>query len=666
MRSKLIGFTFMLVWATAVLGAYYVFHKPFDVLNLEAILTSTGSLLAVLAVSTACAGIGRAVVRWTLITNNEGFPRLALEFGIGFGLLGLLWLGLAAAGLLGVWVAWLVLIATIALSFREWQPWWTSLLSVVRSWAPINNVQRVIAIIVVALGAMSLVDALSPPHEWDALMYHLTSPLHHIQAGQLIVEPSLPESGYPQLVEMHYTWLLLLGVPRAAAVLHWFLGIMTSLFVISLTRRWINDQAAWLALAMLYSAGTWTTLMGAAYIDLALVFFATLAFAKFVEWVGQPSFRQAVLLGSIAAFAFGVKYTGAWVGLSLAIIMVWRWPRQALKTLIYFGVAALILALPWLLKNLPTGNPMYPFIWQGEGWDSIRQAWFSRVGSGLLETAPSQLLTAPILLTILGADGAQTWDASFGPLLLMFTPVLLLGWRAYRDQPWYRYGLAWIGLLYAAWLLGAATSSLLIIPRLLFPLVPVLVILLAGSALRLFEVELKGLSLGRITLALMIVVLTLTTFGRVGEMLGSQSLQVALGWTSSEDFLYQELGWYHGAVRSIDALGDTSRVLFLFEPRAYHCPADRCIPDGILDRWYWSRQRDLTNPEILSEWRDQGATHVLVYQLGVELLQAGEDLLTNADWNALDQFVLDYLVEIENFGDAYILYEIQADSAGEP
>jgi hypothetical protein len=665
MRSKLIGFTLFLVWATAVLGAYYVFHKPIDALNLHALITSAGSLMAALALVTASVGLGRLVLRWRSIAADDGFAQLSMAFGVGFGLLGLFWLGLASVGLLVTWAAWLVLLGFGVVLSREWLAWWRGFFQAVRSNTPKAKAHRLIAVFVILLAAMSLLNALAPPHAWDALMYHLASPARHIQAGRLVVEPSLPESGYPQLVEMHYTWLLLLGAPHAAAVLHWLIGIMSSLLVFDLARRWINDQAAWLAVAILFSAGTWNTLMGIAYIDLVLVFYATVAFMNLVEWIDQPSIRHTLLLGVLAGFAFGVKYTGAFVGLSLVILMVWRSPRRSLRTMLYFGPAALAVAAPWLLKNLPAGNPFYPFFWQGEGWDSIRQAWFSRLGTGLLDTNPSRLLTAPILMTILGADGAKPWDASFGPILLMLTPLLFIGWRAHREKTWFRYGLAWVGLLYIAWLVGAANSSLLIIPRLIFPLIPVLVILLGASALRLFDLDFNRVSLGRITLVLILLVLVLSVFSQLGEVLENQSLEVALGWISSEDYLYHRLGWYHGAIRYLEALPHDSRVLFLFEPRTFYCPPSMCIPDGILDRWHWYRQRGFSALDLMDEWRNQGVTHVLIYQLGVDLLQAGDDPLTEPDWDALDQLIQNYLVEVENFGDVYALYQLPA-SPGAP
>jgi hypothetical protein len=67
----------------------------------------------------------------------------------------------------------------------------------------------------------------------------------------------------------------------------------------------------------------------------------------------------------------------------------------------------------------------------------------------------------------------------------------------------------------------------------------------------------------------------------------------------------------------------------------------------------------------MDEWRNQGVTHVLIYQLGVDLLQAGDDPLTEPDWDALDQLIQNYLVEVENFGDVYALYQLPA-SPGAP
>jgi hypothetical protein len=243
--------------------------------------------------------------------------------------------------------------------------------------------------------------------------------------------------------------------------------------------------------------------------------------------------------------------------------------------------------------------------------------------------------------------------------MLMLAPTLILGWGAFRGKAWFRYGLAFIGLLYAAWLYGAAISRLLVQPRLLFPILPILAVLLAASYLRLSEMTIGSLSMRRIFLALLVLVLVLTMFNQIGNFLEGHALQVVLGWDTNEDYLYRHLGWYYAAMRRLDSLPEHSQVLFLFEPRTYYCPPDRCIPDGVLDRWNWLRRRDLSNPEILSEWRQDGVTHVLIYQTGVELLYEGEDPLSESDWDALATLVDEDLVEIENFGDAYLLYQLQ-------
>jgi hypothetical protein len=665
MRSKPIWFTILLFWATAILVAYYVFHKPLDVQNLAALAIGLRSIGTAFGVISASAGLGRVIVRRLIPTDADGLDQLMVEFGVGFGFTGLLWLGLAVTGLLKVWVAWVALAAIIGGTFKSIVHWWRSLQASIRTFHLENRFQKLLGISIFILAVASLIEASAPPHAWDTLLYHLTSPLRHVQAGQLVIDSALPESGYPQLVEMHYTWLLLLGAPRAAALLHWFIGLLASLMVGSLARRWVNGQGSWIAVALIFSAGTWTKMMGVAYIDLVLVFFATLAFQRLIAWIEEPSAKKTILLGVLAGFGFGVKYTGAFVGVALALLMVWRRPRQAIRTMLSFGFGALIVSLPWLLKNLPMENPFYPFLGQGIGWDSIRQTWYSQVGSGLLNSSPSQLLLAPFIMTIVGAEGAETWHATFGPLMLMLAPALIVAWKTFGDKHWFRYGLAWIALLYGSWLYGAAISRLLIQPRLLFPLVPVLTLLLGAGAVSISELNLGRISLGRILNALIVFVLFLTIFNSVGGLLQDQTLEVVMGWQSSEDYLYQQLGWYHGAIRYLDSLPEGSRVLFLFEPRTYYCPGDICIPDGILDRWYWSRQRGLTNLEILEEWRQEGVTHVLVYQLGIELLQSGEGPMSIDDWNALNSLLQEQLIEVENFGNAYLLYQLPHNSAGD-
>jgi hypothetical protein len=138
-------------------------------------------------------------------------------------------------------------------------------------------------------------------------------------------------------------------------------------------------------------------------------------------------------------------------------------------------------------------------------------------------------------------------------------------------------------------------------------------------------------------------------------------LQVLTGFESREDFLARRLGWYYPAIRYVNvSLPQGSTVLFLWEPRTYHCSVD-CRPDALLDSWLHAIHlygRD--SKAIATAWRDDGVTHVLLHRAGLEhIVAAGFDPVTETDLQVLDELRNEHMSLTEAFGSAYELYRLK-------
>ena len=62
---------------------------------------------------------------------------------------------------------------------------------------------------------------------------------------------------------------------------------------------------------------------------------------------------------------------------------------------------------------------------------------------------------------------------------------------------------------------------------------------------------------------------------------------------------------------------------------------------------------------VASLLRSQGFTHVLLYDLGVQLEREWRDSFLPADWEELERFKEEQLQLIESFDAAYTLYAIE-------
>jgi hypothetical protein len=670
---RLIATSLVLVWLFAAVTFYYVAHKPFTSYHLRAVgrtLTGLGGALLVVALGT---GIGVRLLRGLTVARAD---RLILAAAVGLGALSLVGLGLGAVGLLRPWVLWSLTVMGLLVTSG---PLWRALTAAWAdfAWKPQGRFEWFLALYCGILLVLALLRALAPPAAWDGLVYHLTGPKTYLAAGYVSHPLDLPYLGFPQLMELLFTWGMGLAGERAAAPIHWFYSVLSVFALVVAGRRWLSGAAGWLAAAVLLSARSIVMLAGYPYVDLALLLYTTLAFWALGHflWSGPQAQKWLLLSGVLAGLGLSTKYTALALPLALALVLlvsrIRNW-RPAIRDVLLLGLVALFVWSPWLFKNLVlTGNPTYPFFFDGIYWDSYRAFWYDRPGTGLFYTAPWRLLIAPWDATIWSVEGATLegfpgYGATIGPLLLALLPFLLLAWRRLplAQRRWLRAALVFCGVLYGFWLWGLARSALLIQTRLLFPAFGLLA-LIAGMAVEgSGKMPQRPINLDWMARAVVVGVLVLSLVSAFLSAVQERPLRVLLGFEAEEDYLSRWLGWYHVAVNTINRdLPPDAVVLFLWEPRSYRCQAT-CLPDALLDRWLHTTQH-LYGPhaETISDaWRAEGVTHVLLFRIGYDsVVDAGFDPVTAADQVALEQLLEEKMALVADFGGAYELYAFSED-----
>ncbi|MBN1811554.1 MAG: glycosyltransferase family 39 protein [Anaerolineae bacterium] len=678
-RRWVLATVLVLVWLFAVVAFYYVAHKPFTATHLCAIgqaLAGLGGALLVVALGT---GIGVRLLRGLTVARAD---RLILAAAVGLGVLSLVGLALGTVGLLRPWVLWLLTVAGLLLTSG---PLWRALAAAWAdfAWRPQGRFEGFLAVYCGILLALALLRALAPPTAWDGLVYHLTGPKLYLETGHVSHPLDLPYLGFPQLMGMLFTWGMGLAGERAAAPIHWFYGALGAFALVVIGRRWLSGAAGWLAAAVLFSAHSIAILTGQPYVDLTLLLYATLAFWALGHflWSGPQAQRWLLLSGVLAGLALSTKYTALALppalALALLVSRIRDW-RSAIRNAFLLGIVALLVWSPWLLKNLVlTGNPTYPFFFGGIYWNSYRAEWYDRPGTGLLYTETWRLLVAPWDATIWSVEGAAlegfpSYGATIGPLFLSLLPFLLLVWQRLplAQRRWLRAVLVFCGVLYGFWLWGVARSALLIQTRLLFPAFGLLALIVGVAVEGLGKLPQRPVNLSWVVRAVVIGVLVLTLVSTFLFAMQERPLRVLFGFEAEEDFLSRRLGWYRVAVNTINQeLPSDAVVLFLWEPRSYHCQTT-CLPDALLDRWLHATQH-LYGPDaaadpdgaaaaIADAWRTEGVTHVLFCQAGYDAVLAGKfDPITAEDVAVLEALQRDELEEIQNFGDAYVLYRLR-------
>jgi 4-amino-4-deoxy-L-arabinose transferase-like glycosyltransferase len=662
-------------WVFAVFFSYYIIHKPFLAANVIALLQTAYDIIAWLALLTVALSLGcwLTILLETRFLRENGFlsplEHLLIGGGLGLGLVSLMVLALGAAGLLYWWV----LLLLVVLSLLLLAPQVKALVGFCFK-GPLliieDRFSAALALYLAFLFVLVFIWTLTPPFHWDSLVYHLRYPRLYIQSHSLVVPIDSPYIGFPALLEMLFAAGMLLGSDVTAKLFHFTYALLTFLTVYAIAVRWFSPRTGWLAMAILGSAFSVVYLAAAAYVDLGLMFYATLAFHSLLIWLRRGERCWLVIAAIACGLGMGLKYTAFPIPLAVTALIFaggrGRRLRSGLADLLLCGVVAGLVASPWYLKNWwQTGNPIYPYLFGGAGGGAFHAAWMDRPGTGLA-TAPWRLLLAPWEMPVLGIEGRNGYGATIGPLFLAALPLLALTWRKLNEgeRSFLRVALIFCLVPYAFWLYGVARSGLLIQTRLLFPIFGVLALISAVSLERLHYLDTPAFSPGWIGKAVTFMALGLEALSLGLFFIADRPYDTIVGLESRSAYQARHTGTaYAAALEEINSLPPSAKVLFLWEPRSYGCQPT-CWPDAALDNLKYLVYLFHDAHGVAGYLHEEGFTHVLLYKKGMDLiLEERFDPITDKDLEVLHALQKDYLSLVADYGGSYLLYEVMPPPA---
>ena len=645
--GKLVVVAIAVAWFFLVLVSYYIVHKPFGIDNLLAMLNALGDVLVAGAIFLLAMLVGRRVLRG--FNFSSPLQALVLPTGLGLGLVSLATFGLGVVGALNALLFWALLLAILFLLRKDLAQLRRDLGAI--HFPILTRLDRALLVFCGFALTLAFFSALAPPLAWDAQVYHLVIPQTAIAQGRITAPPDLLYFSFPSLLEMLYLAAMLLKGDIVPQLIHFGFLLLTLVALFDFALRHFSSRVAVFACAIVCAVPSLVMLASWAYVDLALMFYATVAFIVLIDARQTNAWQGYALSGAFAGLAMGIKYTAAIIPVALFILLLAHKESRQPRLIIGHWSFAILFAAPWYLRNLVfMGNPFYPFVFGGAYWDSFRAEWFSRFGTGLAN-APFQLLIAPWDATINGVDGTVSYDATIGPLVLLFIPLLVLAFFNRTEKsarsPLARDALIFSAILYLFWLVGIAESKLLLQTRLLFPAFPILALLAAVGFDRLRDLDLPQFSLHRFATLLVALVIALTSMNYWLAWVGDNPLTYLTGAQSREAYLANHLGDYGAAIRFINTqLPSNARVLFWWEPRSYY--AQRATqPEADLDAFAHLRYLYHDADTMASALRQQGYTHILLANGGLDyVLQQSSDPMGAEDISVLQTFAARYLRQV--------------------
>jgi hypothetical protein len=244
------------IWFVAFIAGYYVIHKPITPGLAFSLVRLVWQVSVALAILSLAGGIGRRLLSKLFLHQ---LAALALQAGLGLGLLSLVMLAMGYAGLFRPLFTGLGLIVLGIFFWRDILGWWSNWRALHILWQTCDWFGRVTGWLALLILGFTLLTALAPPLKFDALVYHLVLPRQYLLAGRMVYVPQIIYWGMPQTAEMMYTWAMSLGGESAAVVLGWLVGLVALVGLLGLLVEQLGVAPAWAGLAALMSGLTLAT-----------------------------------------------------------------------------------------------------------------------------------------------------------------------------------------------------------------------------------------------------------------------------------------------------------------------------------------------------------------------------------------------------------------------
>lgn len=613
-------------------------------------------LFLLILVSTA---LGRKILRWLKIEFTSFLEEFLFSLGLGLGTLAYLTFGLGLCGLLYRWAAFTLLGILCLFLTSEIR----DILRIIKHQGTqflafhLTPPQFLLGVVVSLATLFYFIAALAPPIFYDSLVYHLAVPSLYIQYHKIIYFSFNFFSNFPFGMEMLYTLSLLLKSDILAKLIHFSMGPLIFLAIYSFSQKYWGRKTAFWAGAIFYlvpQVGIISTQTG---VDLGLTFFEFLAVWALINWFESSKKNLLILSGIACGLSLAIKYTGIFCFAILLMGVILKglledkekFPKVMKGVFIFIFVTGLV-ASPWYIKNFVfTGNPTYPFLFGGRGWDIGRAGKYMHFlrGHGPGHGNIINYLKLPWTLTLY----PSRVNGYIGPLYLLLLPLLLCFRKIDRVI---KYLLIYGGLYFILW--TVSTQQV----RFIIPALPLFSIIVAYLLKRL-SVQWKRFSQVLIPILLIILLSNLFWFIRIERVI-ADSLPVVCGLTSRENFLSRGLSYYDTVNYLNHHLPESAKVLFIGEARGYYCQRKFIAnaahdPTVIVKLIHASSSME----ELLHNLNRLGITHILYNRREAARLAKQYsyfDWANSRDAQMYEKFMKDYLQPIYTKNEVY-LYKVQ-------
>ncbi len=191
--------------------------------------------------------LGRRATR--ALEFDSPLSALAIQTGMGLGIVSAVTLALGLAGLLHSVGLWLLLVLGILARRHDARSVLTSLRSI--RMPATSGLERALRLFCAITLSIAFAFAILPPMGYDSQLYHLVIAKHALDIGRISVPPDNLTFSFPSLIEMLFLAGMVLKGDGTAQLIHFAYLLLVVGLLFALARRYFTTTVAWLACAVL-------------------------------------------------------------------------------------------------------------------------------------------------------------------------------------------------------------------------------------------------------------------------------------------------------------------------------------------------------------------------------------------------------------------------------
>jgi hypothetical protein len=222
------------------------------------------------------------------------------------------------------------------------------------------------AVVFAVYGVFYFVNALAPETSPDGSTYHLGLVARYLRQHGFGRITTNIYANLPEGLEMLFLPAFAIGKHSAAALVEFAFFASLPLGMLSYGKRFNFPVAGVVGALLPFTSPLFGISGTSAYNDAAGACVVFAVFYLLHIWAATRDGRLIPLVGLLAGFAFGIKYTlflaVPYAGFTL-IWKLWRARQPVVKPVLIFTACALLMITPWLAKNwIVVANPFSPFL----------------------------------------------------------------------------------------------------------------------------------------------------------------------------------------------------------------------------------------------------------------------------------------------------------------